>query len=71
MPSAAAATAARPSTIATGERSIHLPKSPANPNRSTAACSAASALPRDIQQRRTFGVMDRIVPPRPSEAALR
>ena len=71
MPSAAAATAARPSTIATGDRSIHLPKSPANPNRSTAACSAARAVPRRIQERRAIGVMAGIVPPRPPAPGLR
>ena len=41
--STTAATAVRPSTIATGSHGIHLPKRPANPNSATLAWSAPRA----------------------------
>ena len=43
--------AVRPSTMATGDRSSHLPNSPAKPNSSTAACSATSAPARRHRRR--------------------
>ena len=43
MPSATAAIAVRPSTMATGDSASHLPKRPAKPKSATAACSATSA----------------------------
>ena len=62
MPSAIAAIAVRPRTMATGERTSHLPNRPANAKSATAACSATSAAAFVIAGVEVRSASPRIVP---------